>query len=169
MGFIYRLSVYFFIFIVLSNINMMISAKAANKENLVYLTLEYGIVEIRLRPDIAPKHVLRIKDLIRQKFCDPNGNGTGGSGQNIPAEFSDEPHVRGTLSMARSSDPNSADSQFFIVFAKTPHLDGKYTVWGKVTKGMKFVSKIKRGDPNQNGLVQSPDKIVSMRIASDLD
>ncbi len=161
-------------------------AKAIDRENLIYLSLNYGQVEIELRPDIAPKHVKRIKELVRQKFYDgltfhrviagfmaqggdPNGNGTGGSGKNIPAEFSDEPHVRGTLSMARSSDPNSADSQFFIVFAKAPHLDGNYTVWGKVTKGMKYVSKIKRGDPNQNGLVEKPDKIISMRIAADLD
>ena len=128
-------------------------SEAVDKENLVYLTLKTGKVDIQLRPEIAPKHVKRIKELIREKFYDgltfhrviagfmaqggdPNGNGTGGSGKNIPAEFSDEPHVRGTLSMARSSDPNCADSQFFIVFAKSPHLDGQYSVWGKVIKGM---------------------------------
>jgi peptidylprolyl isomerase len=99
---------------------------------------------------------------------DPQGDGTGGSGVNIPAEFSDEPHVRGTLSMARSSDPDSADSQFFIVFARSRFLDGKYTVWGKVTEGMKFVGKIKRGDERRNGSVTDPDKIIRMRVAADV-
>ena len=179
-------SKYLFFITILFTLTMKNPAEAIDKENLIYLTLNYGQVDIELMPDIAPKHVKRIKKLVRQKFYDgltfhrviagfmaqggdPNGNGTGGSGKNIPAEFSDKPHVRGTLSMARSSDPNSADSQFFIVFAKAPHLDGNYTVWGKVIKGMKYVSKIKRGDPNQNGLVENPDKIISMRVAADLD
>ena len=99
---------------------------------------------------------------------DPTGTGTGGSGQNLDAEFSDARHVRGTLSMARSQNPNSADSQFFICFADTPHLDGQYTVWGRVVEGMEFVDQIKRGSGG-NGMVSDPDKIIKMRVAGDLD
>lgn len=170
----------------MSTLTMSDTSDAADLENTLYLELEHGRVVIDLRPDLAPKHVARIKELAREKFYDgltfhrvikgfmaqggdPKGNGTGGSGQNIPAEFSDEPHVRGTLSMARSSSPDSADSQFFIVFANAAFLDGKYTVWGKVSDGMKYVSKIKRGDENDNGAVEDPDKIVSMRVAADVD
>jgi peptidylprolyl isomerase len=137
-----------------------------------------------MRPDLAPKHVARIKELVRQGFYDgtpfhrviegfmaqggdPTGTGTGGSGKKLPAEFSNEKHVRGTVSMARSADPNSADSQFFIVFQDAPWLDGKYTIWGKVTEGMEFVDKIKRGE-GQNGIVQNPDKIISMKVAADV-
>ena len=98
---------------------------------------------------------------------DPNGNGTGGSGTKIPAEFSNEPHVRGTVSMARSSDPNSADSQFFIVFKRSNWLDGQYTVWGKVTEGMSVVDKIKRGD-SRSGMVTNPDSILRMQVAADV-
>ena len=90
--------------------------------------------------------------------------GTGGSGNNIEAEFNDMPHKRGTLSMARAQDPNSADSQFFICFSDTPHLDGQYTVWGEVIEGMEFVDAIKKGDPIKNGLVDDPDKIIKMWI-----
>ena len=89
--------------------------------------------------------------------------GTGGSGKNIDAEFNDMPHKKGTLSMARTSDPNSADSQFFICFDDTPHLDGQYTVWGEVIEGMEFVDSIKKGDP-QSGLSDEPDKIIKMWI-----
>ena len=95
------------------------------------------------------------------------GTGTGGSGQNLDAEFSNERHVRGTLSMARSQSPNSADSQFFICFGDVPHLDGQYTVWGKVTAGMEYVDQIKRGAPHNNGLVDNPDKIIRMQVAID--
>ncbi|MEE9318274.1 MAG: peptidylprolyl isomerase [Rhodospirillales bacterium] len=161
------------------------SPQAADPENTLLMDLKDGQVVIEMRPDLAPKHVARIKELVRQGFYDglvfhrviggfmaqggdPLGTGTGGSGQNIPAEFSDEPHVRGTLSMARSSDPNSADSQFFIVFARSRFLDGKYTVWGKVTEGMKHVGKIKRGDKDRNGAVDDPDKIIRMRVAADV-
>ncbi|MDA1090889.1 MAG: peptidylprolyl isomerase [Proteobacteria bacterium] len=164
---------------------MNAKAEAADPENTLLLELKDGTVVIEMRPDLAPKHVARIKELVRQKFYDgivfhrviegfmaqggdPTGTGSGGSGQNIPAEFTNEPHVRGTLSMARSSAPNSADSQFFIVFAKSQFLDGKYTVWGKVREGMKFVSNIKRGDANDNGAVEGPDKIISMRMAADV-
>ena len=161
------------------------SAGAGEPENTLYLDLKDGRVVIEMLPDLAPVHVARFKELTRQGFYDglvfhrviggfmaqggdPTGTGTGGSGKNLAAEFSDEPHVRGTLSMARSSDPDSADSQFFIVFARTRHLDGKYTVWGKVVKGMDFAGKIKRGDESQNGLVDDPDKIIRMRVAADV-
>ncbi len=160
------------------------SAEAADPEYTLLMELKDGIVVIEMRPDLAPKHVARIKELVREGFYDgltfhrviggfmaqggdPKGNGTGGSGQNIPAEFSDEPHVRGTLSMARAQNPNSADSQFFIVFARSRFLDGQYSVWGMVVKGMEFVGKIKRGDKANNGAVDDPDKIISMRVAAD--
>ena len=153
-------------------------------ENTLYMDLEYGRVVIEMRSDLAPNHVSRIKELVRSKFYDgvvfhrvidgfmaqggdPTGTGTGGSGENIDAEFSNARHVRGTLSMARAQNPNSADSQFFICFADVPHLDGQYTVWGQVIEGMEHVDKIKRGAPQNNGLVENPDKIVRMQIASD--
>ncbi|HEX2115053.1 MAG TPA: peptidylprolyl isomerase [Alphaproteobacteria bacterium] len=155
------------------------AGRAQDLENTLYLDLEYGRVVIALRPDLAPKHVARIKELARQKFYDglvfhrvidgfmaqtgdPRGNGTGGSGQKLPAEFSREPFVRGTVGMARAQDPNSGDSQFFIMFAPGSFLDGKYTVWGRVVSGMEHVDKIKRGEPPR-----SPDKIVRMQVAAD--
>jgi peptidylprolyl isomerase len=99
---------------------------------------------------------------------DPKGDGTGGSGQKLSAEFSKQPFERGTLGMARSNAPDSADSQFFIVFLRTPHLDNQYTVWGKVVSGMEFVDRIKKGSSQENGgRVQNPDKIVSMRLAKE--
>lgn len=156
------------------------SVSATDPENTLYMDLKDGRVVIEMRPDLAPRHVARIKELVRQGFYDgltfhrviggfmaqggdPRGDGTGGSGVKIPAEFSDEPHVRGTLSMARSNDPDSADSQFFIVFARTRYLDGQYTVWGKVTEGMVHVGRIKRGEP-----VIDPDRIERMRVAADV-
>jgi len=159
-------------------------AQAGDPENTLYLDLKKGRVVIEMRPDLAPNHVARIKALVRQGFYDgivfhrviggfmaqtgdPTGTGRGGSGVNLKAEFSNEPHVRGTVSMARSSDPDSGDSQFFIVFARTRHLDGQYTVWGKVTKGMKYVGRIKRGAPG-SGTVANPDKIVRMQVAADV-
>ncbi|MDH5748025.1 MAG: peptidylprolyl isomerase [Rhodospirillales bacterium] len=158
--------------------------KAAGLENTLYLDLKDGRVTIEMRPDLAPRHVARIKELVRKGFYDglpfhrviggfmaqtgdPKGDGTGGSGVKLPAEFSNEPHVRGTLSMARSSSPNSADSQFFIVFAKSQWLDGQYTVWGKVIDGMEHVGRIKRGDKSRNGAVTDPDRIIKMQMASD--
>jgi peptidylprolyl isomerase len=160
-------------------------ALAADPENTLYLDLKDGRVVIELRPDLAPKHVARIKELARKKFYDglvfhrviegfmaqtgdPLGNGTGGSGQKLPAEFSGERFERGTAGMARAQDPNSADSQFFICFAPAPFLNGQYTVWGKVTQGMEFVDKIKKGDAAANGVVQGPDKIVRMQVAADV-
>jgi peptidylprolyl isomerase len=171
-------------FLMTGILTMATETSATDPENTLYLDLKDGRVTIGLRPDLAPKHVSRIKELVRDGFYDglkfhrvipgfmaqggdPSGNGTGGSGVNIDAEFSKEPHVRGVLSMARSSNPNSADSQFFIVFADAPHLDGQYTVWGKVTDGMKFVSKIKRGK-GSGGQVTNPDKIIKMQIGSDV-
>ena len=156
----------------------------ADLENTIYMDTEHGRVVMEMRPDLAPKHVSRIKELVREGFYDgivfhrviggfmaqtgdPTGTGSHGSGQKLDAEFSDEPHVRGTLSMARAQDENSADSQFFIVFARTTHLDGKYTVWGKVTKGMSVVGKIKRGDP-RSGVVNNPDNIIRMQVAADI-
>ncbi len=159
-------------------------ASPLDPENTLYLDLPTGRVTIELRPDLAPKHVARIKELTRQGFYDglkfhrvidgfmaqtgdPKGNGTGGSGQKIPAEFSrSAKHVRGTVSMARAGDPNSGDSQFFIVFAPAPHLDGQYTVWGQVTEGMEHVDKIKKGG-GPNGSVSNPDAIVKMQVAAD--
>ena len=132
-------------------------------ENTLYLDLEDGRVVIELRPDLAPQHVARIKELAREGFYDgivfhrvipsfmaqtgdPTGTGRGGSDKpDLPAEFSNEPFVRGTLGMARTSDPNSANSQFFITFAQTPHLNGQYTVWGQVVEGMEYVDQIAQG------------------------
>ncbi|HET9701222.1 MAG TPA: peptidylprolyl isomerase [Burkholderiales bacterium] len=162
------------------------SASAADPENTLYLDLKDGRVVIEMRPDLAPKHVTRIKELTRKGFYDglnfhrviegfmaqtgdPKGNGTGGSGVKLPAEFSAEPFERGTVGMARAMDANSGDSQFFICFAPAPALNGKYTVWGKVTSGMEFVDKIRRGNPAANGAVTDPDKIVRMRVAADAD
>jgi len=138
-----------------------------------------GKVTIGMRPDLAPLHVARIKELVRLGFYDgivfhrvidgfmaqtgcPEGTGTGGSGQKLKAEFNAEPHVRGTVSMARAQDPNSGDSQFFICFEDAHFLNGQYTVWGAVTEGMENVDKIKRGEP-----VRDPDKIVKASMAVD--
>jgi cyclophilin family peptidyl-prolyl cis-trans isomerase len=149
-------------------------------ENTIIMETTKGRVVIALRPDLAPKHVERIKTLARDGFYDgivfhrvidgfmaqcgcPNGTGTGGSKHpNLPAEFNAEPHVRGTCSMARTSNPNSANSQFFICFGDARFLDKQYTVWGQVVEGMDNVDKIKRGEP-----VANPDKIVSMKVAAD--
>jgi cyclophilin family peptidyl-prolyl cis-trans isomerase len=154
-------------------------ATSAPQDTLIMETTQ-GRVVITLRPDLAPKHVERIKTLAREGFYDgivfhrvidgfmaqcgcPNGTGTGGSKHpNLPAEFNAEPHVRGTCSMARTSNPNSANSQFFICFDDASFLDKQYTVWGQVVEGMENVDKIKRGEP-----VVNPDKIVSMKVAAD--
>jgi peptidylprolyl isomerase len=158
------------------------SAAAQDLDNTLYVELEDGRVVIQLRPDLAPAHVARIKELAREGFYDgivfhrvipsfmaqtgdPTGTGRGGSDKpDLPAEFSNEPFVRGTLGMARTSDPNSANSQFFITFVETPHLNGQYTVWGQVVEGMEHVDQIEKGEPPAN-----PDKIVQMRVASDVE
>lgn len=157
---------------------------ALDLENTVYLDVPAGRVVIQLRPDLAPNHVKRIKELVRQGFYnglsfhrvipgfmaqtgDPRGDGTGGSGQKLAAEFSKAPHVRGTVSMARANDPNSADSQFFICFDDASFLNGQYTVWGQVASGMEAVDKIKMGSQLNNGAVTDPTKIVKMVVAAD--
>ncbi|PZN15146.1 MAG: peptidylprolyl isomerase [Proteobacteria bacterium] len=149
-------------------------------ENTLIMDTTQGRVVIQMRPDLAPNHVARIKELVREGFYDgivfhrvidgfmaqtgcPYGTGTGGSGKKLRAEFNSEPHVRGTVSMARAASPDSADSQFFICFDDARFLDGQYTVWGHVIEGMENVDKIKRGEP-----VVNPDRITSMRVAADV-
>ena len=151
----------------------------ADPENTLKLETTQGDVVIEMRPDLAPNHVARIKELVREGFYDgivfhrvidgfmaqtgcPQGTGTGGSGKKLKAEFNAEPHVRGVVSMARAQNPDSGDSQFFIVFDDATFLDRQYTAWGKVISGMENVDKIKRGEP-----VQNPDKIVKATIAAD--
>ncbi len=149
-------------------------------ENTLIVEIPHGRVVIKLRPDVAPGHVARIKELAREGFYDdtpfhrvidgfmaqggdPTGTGTGGSKKpNLKAEFSDVPHKRGTASMARAMNPDSANSQFFICFADCPFLDGQYTVWGEVVEGMDAVDKIKRGEP-----VSNPDRIAKMTVMAD--
>ena len=160
--------------------------KASDLENILYIDLKYGRVVIELLPQIAPKHVERIKTLTRQGFYngivfhrvidgfmtqtgDPTGTGMGGSKlPDIKAEFSDEPHIRGAVSMARASDPNSGNSQFFIVTRDSRFLDNQYTVWGRVIKGMEFVDKIKKGE-GRDGKVQNPDAMIKVMIAADAE
>jgi peptidylprolyl isomerase len=165
----------------------MSDTPAADPENTLVIEIEHGTITIALRPDLAPKHVEQIKTLARRGFYndtpfhrviegfmaqggDPTGTGTGGSDlPDIEAEFSQPGTARfqrGTCGMARTSDPNSANSQFFIMFAPASSLDGQYTIWGQVTSGMEAVDKIKRG-AGMSGQVQGPDKIRSMRVASD--
>ena len=172
---------------------MIITNQSISEENIMILKLKDGEVKIELFPDIAPNHVKRIKELADSgkynnvvfhrvidgfmaqtgdvKFGNSNSNdfdlrraGMGGSDlPDLKQEFNSLPHDRGTLSMARSSDPDSANSQFFICFKPAPFLDRQYTVFGKVVEGMEFVDKIKRGDENQNGAVSDPDKIISFK------
>ena len=154
-------------------------AEIKDPENTILIALKDGTVTIELLPDIAPQHCARMKELARAgaydgvvfhrvidgfmaQTGDPTGTGRGGSGQNLDAEFSLEPHKRGTLSMARAQSPNSADSQFFIVFDDAGFLDNQYTVWGEVIDGMEHVDKITRGEPPAN-----PDKMISMKVAAD--
>lgn len=166
---------------------MTANAHAADPENTLYLDLKDGRVVIELYPEKAPEHVARIKELTRDGFYDgivfhrviegfmaqtgdPTGTGTGGSKlPNLKAEFNDVKHVRGVTSMARSMDPNSANSQWFIMLDDSSHLDGQYTAWGKVVSGMEFVDNIKKGSPYNNGAVADPDKIVKMQVAADAD
>jgi peptidylprolyl isomerase len=157
-------------------------------ENTLVFTIPHGEVRIQLLPDLAPRHVERMKVLTRQGFYDgtpfhrviegfmaqggdPTGTGTGGSPlPNLPAEFSQPSRarfLRGTCGMARSSDPNSANSQFFIMFAPAPFLDGQYTIWGRVVSGMDAVDRIRRG-AGQSGMVQNPDRLTRARVAADI-
>ena len=153
----------------------------ASPADTMILDTTKGRVVIAMRPDLAPGHVARIKELVREGFYDgivfhrvidgfmaqtgcPHGTGTGGSGKKLKAEFSQSPFARGTVGMARAQSPDSADSQFFICFAPAPFLDGKYTVWGKVTSGMEHIDAIAKGEPPRK-----PDKIIKMQVAADAE
>ena len=183
-------------FVVLAGLLASSAALAADPENTMIITLKDGDVTVALRPDLAPKHVEQIKALVREgaynnvafhrvidgfmaqtgdvEFGDMNDGfdaslaGTGGSKRpDLPAEFSQEHYARGTVGMARAQNPDSANSQFFIMFAPGPQLEGQYTVVGNVESGMELVDKIKKGDPAQNGVVSEPDRMVKVRIAAD--
>ncbi len=160
------------------------SYKVKDAENSLLLRTKYGDVVIEMMPDVAPNHVARIKELVREGFYNglkfhrvidgfmaqagcPRGDGTGGSGKKLKAEFNRVPHKRGIVSMARSMMPDSADSQFFICYGDCPWLDGQYTVWGEVTSGMEFVDMLKKGG-EPNGMVEEPDVIVSISVISDI-
>lgn len=183
-AFKFSIALSFILTLMMATMDEPLALTIKDPENTLYLDLKDGRVVIEMRPDLAPNHVARIKQLVREGFYDgivfhrviggfmaqtgdPTGTGSHGSGQTIDAEFSDEPHVRGTVSMARTNDINSADSQFFIVFARSKHLDNKYTVWGKVIDGMRAVAKIKRGAQG-SGRVTNPDKIIRMQVAADV-
>lgn len=159
------------------------SFAATDLENTLYLDLKDGRVVIQMRPDLAPNHVRRIKELTRQGFYngvvfhrvirgfvaqagDPTGTGTGGSGQKLKAEFNAGKHTRGAVAMARAQAIDSADSQFYICLGDVPSLDGKYTVWGQVKQGMEFVDLIRKGD--ESGRVVDPDRIIRMQVAADV-
>ncbi len=160
---------------------------AIDPQNTIYMDVKTGRVVIRLRPDLAPKHVERVKLLCHEHFYDgtpfhrvidgfmaqggdPTGTGSGGSKYpDLPAEFSTTAHfVRGTVGAARTQDPNTANSQFFICFAPAPFLDGQYTIWGQVISGMDHVDEIKKGS-GSSGSVSNPDKIIKMRLAAEAD
>lgn len=160
------------------------SYQVKDPENALLLKLKDGDVIIEMYPEDAPNHVERIKELVRAGFYNglkfhrviegfmaqtgcPYGNGTGGSGKKLKAEFNRNPHKRGTVSMARAMNPDSADSQFFICFGNCDWLNGQYTVWGEVTSGMEYVDNIKKGG-GANGAVSDPDEIVSMVVIADI-
>lgn len=160
------------------------SYKVKDAENALLLKTKNGDVVIEMYEDIAPNHVARIKELVRQGFYNglkfhrviegfmaqagcPKGDGTGGSGKKLKAEFNKMPHKRGTVSMARAMNPDSADSQFFICYADCPWLDGQYTVWGEVTSGMEYVDALKKGF-GPSGMVDGPDEIISIDVIADL-
>jgi cyclophilin family peptidyl-prolyl cis-trans isomerase len=162
-----------------------LAQQPADPQNTLYLDTKDGRVVIRLRPDLAPKHVEQIKALTRRGFYngvvfhrviegfmaqtgDPTGTGTGGSDlPNIPAEFTQTPYKRGSVGMARSSSPNSANSQFFICYEGCGSLTGQYTLFGEVVSGMDVVDKIKKGSAAANGQVSNPDRVVKMQLAAD--
>lgn len=182
--------VIFFTFLTLTFSAMTASAQQSklspNLENVLYIDLKQGRVVIEMLPNIAPAHVERIKTLARKGFYDgvvfhrvidgfmaqtgdPTGTGMGGSKlPDLKAEFSDEPHIRGALSMARASNPNSGNSQFFIVTKDSRFLDGQYTIWGRVIKGIEFVDQIKKGSGG-NGMVSAPDAMIKVRVAIDAE
>ncbi|MHA1164558.1 MAG: peptidylprolyl isomerase, partial [Alphaproteobacteria bacterium] len=156
-----------------------------DKENILYIDLKTGRVAIQLRPDLAPKHVARVKKLVREGFYngivfhrvmegfmaqtgDPDGTGRGGSKYpDLRSEFSQTPFIRGTIGAARTANPHSANSQFFICLAPASHLNGQYTVWGQVIRGMEHVDAIKLGNPARNGAVDNPDKMLKVLVAAD--
>ncbi len=167
---------------------LAVDAVPVDPENTLYLDLNAGRVFIRMRPDLAPNHVARIKHLVRAGFYDglpfhrvidgfmaqtgdPTGKGTGGTGRTLKAEITNTAQMRGAVSMARGSSKNGADSQWFIVLtdANRKTLDGKYTMWGQVTEGMEFVEMIQRGDATRDGAVQTPDHVVRLHVAADAD
>lgn len=175
--------------IMMTETNDAAAQGATDKENTLFLDLKDGRVTIQLLPDLAPKHVERIKILVRQGFYDgtpfhrviegfmaqggdPTGTGTGGSQlPDLPAEFSPPAkarYLRGTCGMARTMNPNSANSQFFIMFAPAPSLDGQYTIWGRVVSGMEAVDKIKRGQGSSGMVPQPADKLIKAQIAADV-
>lgn len=177
-----------FIFVLGALLMSATTANASDLENTLYLQTKNGRIVIELRPDLAPNHVARIKELARQKFYDgivfhrvidgfmaqtgdPTGTGSGGSDlPDLKAEFNSAKHVRGTLSMARAGDPDSANSQFFICFKPASFLDGQYTVFGQVVEGMQYVDMIKKADPSDSsGTVVKPDKIKTLRVAADVE
>ncbi len=162
------------------------ASAAPDPENTLVMEIEHGTIVIEMLPDVAPKHVARIKELTRQGFYDgivfhrvmdgfmaqtgdPTGTGSGGSGQNIDAEFSTVPFTRGAVGMARAQSPNSGDSQFFIMLAEGSSLNGQYTVWGRVIEGMDAVDRIKKAPAGrQSGQVDDPDHIVTMKVQADI-
>jgi peptidylprolyl isomerase len=171
--------------LVLAGLVPVAAQQATDPQNTVYLDTKNGRITIRLRPDLAPKHVEQIKTLTKQGFYDgvvfhrvidgfmaqtgdPTGTGTGKSNlPNIPAEFTKTPYKRGSVGMARSQSPDSANSQFFICYEGCGPLTGQYTLFGEVVSGMDVADKIKKGDAANNGMVSSPDKIVKMQLAAD--
>jgi peptidylprolyl isomerase len=173
-------------FVMMAAVSSANAADIKDPENTLLLQLKDGTVVIELRPDLAPNHVARIKTLARKGFYDgivfhrvidgfmaqtgdPTGTGSGGSDlPDLKAEFNSAKHITGTLSMARSGSPDSANSQFFICFKPSSFLDGQYTVFGQVIEGMQFVNTIKKGDAANNGSVASPDKIISLKVAADV-
>ena len=160
------------------------SYKVKDAENALLLKTKDGDVVIEMFADVAPNHVARIKELVRQGFYNglkfhrviegfmaqagcPRGDGTGGSGKKLKAEFNKIRHQRGIVSMARAMNPDSADSQFFICYADCPWLDGQYTVWGEVVSGMEYIDALKKGS-GQSGMVENPDEIISIDVIADL-
>jgi peptidylprolyl isomerase len=179
MGRFVSLSRFVFLFGALFLIMTANNSEAQDLENQLYIDLKDGRIIIDLLPNVAPQHVNRIKELAREGFYDgivfhrviegfmaqtgdPTGTGTGGSGEKLRSEFSDESFVRGTVGMARSQNPHSGDSQFFICLDDAQFLNNEYTVWGKVSSGMEFVDMIKRGEPPAN-----PDKMIKVQVAAD--
>ncbi len=172
---------YLFLFIIIPTLIFFSFSSFSKEKKVIFMVLESGIVKIETFPNKAPKTVSRVIELANSGFYDgltfhrvidgfmaqggdPNGNGTGGSGKSIKAEFNDVKHERGIVSMARSQDPDSADSQFFICYDSHPFLDGKYTVWGKVIEGMNLIDRIPSGKGQNGQVLKNPTKIISMRV-----